>query len=49
MKELNELQLFSNIGIPCVEYIGAAYEAVLVGAAIGGGFYHTFKLKVTKN
>ena len=48
MKELNEFQLFSNNGIPCVEEINAAYEAGLVGAALGGGFYHKIKLKGMK-
>ena len=43
MKELNELQLFSNNGIPCVEELDAAYEAGLVEYALGGIFSHTIK------
>ena len=40
--------MFSNNGIPCVEELGASYEAGPVGAALGGGFSHTSKLKFTK-
>ena len=46
MKELNELQLFSNNGIPCLEELDSAYEAGLLGAALGDIFYHTSELKV---
>ena len=48
MKELNELKLFSNNCIPCVEELGATYEAGMVGAALGGKFNHTSELKVTQ-
>ena len=48
MKELNELQLFSNNGIPCVEELEAEYKAGLVGATLGGRFSHTSELKFMK-
>ena len=48
MKELNELQLFSNNYIPCVEELDSSYEAGLVVAALGGEFSHTMRLKVMK-
>ena len=41
VKELNELQLFSNNGIPCVEELDAEYESGLVRAAMGDRFSHT--------
>ena len=48
MKELNELQLFSNNIIPCVEELEVTYESGMVGSALGGGFFHTRKLKLMK-
>ena len=39
MKELNELQLFSNNDIPCVEELDAAYKGVPGRICTGGRIF----------